>query len=255
VVEAARELRALAATNPGAGTIPTAGATPVAETIVDSMMNVAILPWATRFTHDRSFSQLALHQAHVIASLLVRSDGSTIQAVRFDRATGRILSVGTNQGISATTTWSRGQAWALYGFAQLGAELGDRDLLTVAERLAGYVADHLPSGGVPRWDYDAPASSRVDVSAGVITAAGLLHLAAACRRLPNACSDAGRWTPLARSMLSSALRFASDRPPLGFLGSQVLNEHRTDCCNGGELIFGLSYGLEAVRLVRSAGSP
>jgi hypothetical protein len=144
----------------------------------------------------------------------------------------------THQGLSDRSTWSRGQGWGVYGFAVAAAELRDRSLLRVALKLAGYVRSHLPAGGIPRWDYDAPAGAPIDVSAGVITAAGLLHLAASC------------------NALAAALARAYPAPPLGLLPDQVLNERGHGCwCDGGELIFGLSYALEGLNLERSAGIP
>jgi hypothetical protein len=251
VLLAAGELIRLAASNPRRGTIPTNPTSAVAETIVDSMMNIQILPWATAQTGDAAYARLARHQADVIANLLVRRDGSTAQAVHFDRATGRIVFVGTHQGLSNTSTWSRGEGWALYGFAQLAAQLRDPGDLRVALRVARYVRTHLPPGGVPRWDYDAPAGAPVDVSAGVITAAGLLHLAAACRAVPGPCPRPAVWTALARRMLAASLRHLSRRPPIGYLGSQVTDERIRNCtCNGGELIYGLTYALEALALER-----
>jgi unsaturated chondroitin disaccharide hydrolase len=251
VVGAADELLALAGTNPGSGTIPTDPTSPLGETIVDSMMNIAILPWATGVTGHQVYERLALHQAHVIANALVRRDGSTAQAANFDRATGRLESVTTHQGLSDSSTWSRGEGWALYGFAQAALALRDPALLRVSERVAGYVAAHLPPGGVPRWDYDAPPGAPVDVSAGVISAAGLLHLTAACGQL-GGCrpSAAAGYTSLARRMLTASLAYASPRSPLGLLRSQVKDEHFHGCwCNSGELIYGLTYGLEALRLL------
>ena len=249
VLSAADELLALAATNPGAGAIPTNATSRQADTIVDSMMNIAILPWASRVTGNPAYARLASHQAQLVERLLVRSDGSTAQAVNFDRATGRVLAIGTHQGLSNSSTWSRGEGWAVYGFAQAAVDLHDRGLLRVALRAANFVASHLPAGAIPLWDY-AAAAGAPDVSAGVITAAGLLHLASACRDLAGVCSRApGRWVALGRRMLAAALGRASDQPPLGFLGSQVLDEHRRGCwCDGGELIFGLTYALEGLRL-------
>jgi unsaturated chondroitin disaccharide hydrolase len=249
VLAAADELVALAASNRRAGTIPVSSTS--GDTIVDSMMNVAaILPWASRVTGNPTYSRVALRHARVVASLLVRRDGSTAQVVTFDRA-GRVLSISTHQGLSDSSTWSRGQAWAVYGFAQAAVELHDVGLLRVALRTAAYVAGHLSAGGIPRWDYDAPAADPVDVSAGVITAAGLAHLARACRAFPGECVRPGQWVALGRRMLRAALRRASMQPPLGLLGSEVLNEHGRGCwCNGGELIFGLAYALEAENLLR-----
>jgi unsaturated chondroitin disaccharide hydrolase len=249
VIAAADELVHLADTNRKAGTIPTRPGGRQADTIVDSMMNTLILPWATRVTGRPVYAQLATRHARRVAALLVRRDGSTIQAVNFDRATGRVTSLATHQGMSATSTWSRGQAWALYGFAVDALSLRSKPLLRVAEKLARYVARRLPRNGVPLWDYDAPARGPVDVSAGMITAAGMFHLARACERLPGVCASPGQWRALGRRMLEAALAYASPRPPLGLLRGQELNEHAgPHWYNGGELIFGLSYGLEAVRL-------
>lgn len=248
VLAAADKLVALGATNSAAGTIPVIGEGPVAVTIIDSMMNLELLTWAGRVTGNPKYAQLVSRHAHTVASVLVRRDGSTAQAVNYDRATGRILSVGTHQGLSDSSTWSRGQGWAVSGFAQTAASLHDRTLLEVAERVARYVARKLPDGGVPPWDYDAPPGAPVDVSAAVITSAGLLRLARACRSMPGVCTDQGRWVPLARRMLASSLAHARAQPPLGFLGPQLLNERNPPCwCNHGELTLGLSYALEAAR--------
>jgi hypothetical protein len=254
VVRAADELVALATDNSRAGTIPTNPTS--GNTIVDSMMNIAILPFASRVTGDPVYSRLASRHAHAVARLLVRPDGSTAQSVNFDRATGRVRYLSTHQGLSASSTWSRGEGWAVYGFSVAASLLHDRSLLRVALRTAGYVARNLPAGGVPRWDYDAPAGAPLDVSAGVITATGLLHLAGACRSMgAGVCggpSAPGRLIALAQRMLSAALSHASESPPLGFLGDQVLNERSPGCwCDGGELIFGLTYGLEGLNLQRA----
>lgn len=252
VLAAAGQLLALAASNPGAGTIPTNATS--GDTIIDSMMNIAILPWASQVTGNPAYRRLAAHHAHVVASLLVRRNGSTAQSVNFDRRTGEVLLISTHQGLSNSSTWSRGQGWAVYGFAQAAYQLHDRALLRAALTTARYVAAHLPAGGIPRWDYDAPPGAPVDVSAGVITAAGLFHLAAACRALPGVCVGPGRWVALGRRMLAAALTHADGQPPLGLLGSEVLNERGHGCwCDGGELSFGLTYALEALNLERQAG--
>jgi hypothetical protein len=249
VLAAAGELVTLARSNPVAGTIPTDPTSPVAETIVDSMMNILILPWATQQTGEPVYAQLARHQANVIAKLLVRSDGSTYQAVHFDRTTGKVVFIGTHQGLSDSSTWARGEGWALYGFAELADELHGANYLRVALHLARFVAAHLPASGVPLWDYDAPATAPVDVSAGVITAAGLLHLADSCALLRGVCRDGARWSALAQRMLAGAFTHLSVRPPLGYLGDQVTDERTRGCpCNGVELIYGLTYALEALHL-------
>lgn len=254
VLAAAKTQLRLYAGNRRAGMVPSSAGGRLADSIIDNMMNVAILPWASRVTGDRAYERVALRHARRTAALLVRPDGSTIQAVNFNRKTGRTAFKATHQGISERSTWSRGQAWGVYGFGVVGLSLRDRGLVRVGERLATYVEGHLPAAGVPRWDYEAGPGAPLDVSAGVITSAGLFHLSAACRRLPGACRHTpAHWSALGRRMLAAALRYASPDPPLGFLGSQELNQHARGCwCNGAELTLGLSYALEAVKLAKGA---
>jgi unsaturated chondroitin disaccharide hydrolase len=241
--------------NPGAGTIPTLPAGErcrdcasknEAETIVDSMMNVALIEWAHGETGKASYRDAALQHARGVARLLVREDGSTAQAVRLNRRTGEVIETHTHQGIGATSTWARGQAWAVYGFAHSGAALEDAELVRVSERAAGYVAANLPRGGIPPYDYSARGGRPVDTSAGVITAAGLFRLADACAAVAGSCEEPDRWRPLAERMLAASLTRVSQGPPLGFLGDQVFTRGgsaRWD--DNGEFLFGTDYALEA----------
>jgi hypothetical protein len=215
------------------------------------MMDLSLLFWASRETGDPTYRDVASRHAHAVASLLVRPDGSTIQSVHMLRSTGQVLFFHSHQGLSADSTWSRGQGWALYGFTQTAVSLHDIGLLEVAERLAGYVATHLPPRGVPPYDYAAPPGAPIDTSAGVITAAGLFRLDRACRsRAAGSCAaDAGAWLPLARRMLAAALAHVRDRPPLGYFGSQIYGLGGSQTWDDdAEMIFGLHYALDAVKL-------
>ena len=246
---AARQLMALARTNPGGETIPTRLATPSpqeSDTIIDSLMNLPLLYWATGVTGDASFRRVAARHARRLASVLVRRDGSTAQSVHQDRRTGRIIRIHTHQGISAGSTWARGQAWAVYGLTASAEELRDRRLLAAAERTATWVADHLPRSGVPRYDYDAAPNADTDTSAGVITAAGLLRLSLACRRWSGACAQPERWKPLAQRMLAANLRHVSTTLPLGYFGGQTATHGGVPWDDQAELVYGQYYALEAI---------
>jgi hypothetical protein len=156
--------------------------------------------------------------------------------------------VHTHQGISASSTWARGQAWAVYGFTTSAAALRDPALLRTAERTAGYVASHLPASGVPRYDYDAPEGAPLDTSAGVITAAGLFRLHRLCAQWAGACERPADWAPLARRMLNASLEHVSQDPPLGYFGDQAYTVGGAAWDDRAELAWGLFYAVEAVNL-------
>lgn len=254
---AADVLVAMAAENPGTETIPTVGAESSCracapgevETVVDSMMNLGLLQWASAEAKLPAYGRTAVSHALAVQRLLVRGDGSTRQGVRTVRADGAVVAYDKRQGLSAESTWARGQAWAVYGFAQTGAAYRRPDLVAQAERLAVYVSENLPANPVPRYDYDAPAGAPADTSAGVITAAGLFRLAAACKRFTDTCrSGAPRWERLAARMLDAALRGVKRQPPLGMLTSQVYSLGGSATWDdSGEYAFGLDYALEAIR--------
>jgi unsaturated chondroitin disaccharide hydrolase len=260
-VKAANTLLELAADNEAVGTIPTVARDGVCrrcaspdegETIIDSLMNLSLLGWVWRERDDERYRELALRHARAVERLLVRSDGSTAQSVVASRVDGHVVSVGTRQGYSDTSTWARGQGWALYGFADVGARFRDRGLLAAAERVAGYVAGRLPASGIPAYDYDAPPPAPIDTSAGTITAAGALRLAAACETLPRACQDGPRWRQLGLRMLRASLGRVNRLPPIGMLGDQVYSLGGSSTWDDrGEYVFGLHYALDAVRRERA----
>jgi unsaturated chondroitin disaccharide hydrolase len=254
-LEAADALAALAATNSVAGMIPTRSETlcrgcagfDEADTIIDSMMNLSLLLWAARESPERAgYRDIALRHADGVARYLVRPDGSTAQSVHTHRADGSVIAVHTHQGVSDTSTWARGQAWALYGFAETSLLTRSRPLLDVAERTAYYVEARAFESLVPPYDYAAGPGAPTDTSAGVISAAGLFRLEDACRSLRR-CEDRGRrWGDLGERMLDASLASVRARP-LGLFDGQVFSFGGiTPWDDRGEFVFGLDYGLEAI---------
>lgn len=84
--------------------------------IVDCMMNLPLLYWASKQTEDPRFAQVAKIHADTTMKHFVRSDGSCNHIVIFDPDTGEALETPGGQGYAPGSSWSRGQAWALYGF-------------------------------------------------------------------------------------------------------------------------------------------
>ena len=101
--------------------------------------------------------------------------------------TGALIGSTPGQGLSGTSTWSRGQAWALYGFAGASRLTGDPEFLSVATKTANYWLRQLPDGCVPAWDFDVTSGNAPrDSSASAIAAAGLLHFSKVAPRAAGA---------------------------------------------------------------------
>jgi len=145
---------------------------------IDIMMNVGIVFYAALETGDRAMLEIASQHCHTTRRVLVRGDGSTAHEGLFDPETGGFLRQTTQQGYRGDSCWSRGLAWALYGFGTAYTYARDPALLATAEACADFYIRQTPADGVPPWDYDAPAESRtlVDTSAAAIAASGLLQL-------------------------------------------------------------------------------
>jgi unsaturated chondroitin disaccharide hydrolase len=148
---------------------------------IDIMMNVGIIFWAANATGDKSLRQVALEHCRTSARYLVRPDGGTAHEALFDVETGRFLRESTHQGWNAASTWSRGLAWAIYGFTAAHRLSGEAEFLAVARRCADCYLRRAPADLVPFWDFDLPpdAPHYRDSSAAAITASGLWDLAEA----------------------------------------------------------------------------
>ena len=148
---------------------------------IDVMMNVGLILWAANETADDALRQIALEHCRTTARCLVRPDGGTAHEGLFDLETGAFLRQSTHQGWAAESTWSRGLAWALYGFTAVHRLSGEPEFLDAARRCAAYYLRHTPAGLIPYWDYDLPPDGPHlwDSSAAAIAASGLWDLAEA----------------------------------------------------------------------------
>ncbi len=149
--------------------------------IIDNMMNLELLFWATKQTGDRQYYKVAVKHAETTLANHFRADNSSFHVVDYDSITGNIIKKCTHQGFSDSSAWSRGQAWGLYGYTMCYRETGIISFLYQAEKIAAFILNHpnLPADKIPYWDFDAPASPNRprDVSAAAITASALFELA------------------------------------------------------------------------------
>lgn len=149
--------------------------------IIDCNLNVPLLYWAARETGNKDFAAAADQHLAQAARLLVRPDASTFHTYYVDTKTGKPRHGSTHQGFSDDSSWARGQAWGIYGFALAWRHTGDPLYLDLAVKLANHFLNRLPTDGICCWDLiftDDDKTPR-DSSAAAIAACGLLELAQA----------------------------------------------------------------------------
>jgi unsaturated chondroitin disaccharide hydrolase len=225
--------------------VPVVGATrswgdrssPEVRVIVDNLMNLELLFWASKHGGDPAWYAIA--RSHALRTMRdhVRPDGSTFHVVDYSPDTGALERKGTRQGHARDSTWSRGQAWAVYGLTMAYRETGDRRLLEAARRVSDWFIDHLPPDRVPYWDFDAPGipDAPRDSSAAAIAASGLLELAA----LEHDSRRSAGYRDAAESIIASL----SDAPYLAPEGaSQAILLHGTQDFPRGNFDTGLAFG-------------
>ena len=161
--------------------------------IIDNMMNLELLFWASKATGDPSFRNIAISHAEKAMKYQIRKDGSSYHLACYDPETGNFIKGETSQGYSNESTWSRGQGWGIYGFTLCYRETKDPRFLKTAQRMADYYINHpnLPSDKIPWWDFDTHRPGFIpgkfsktnkyiqnyrDASAASVTASALLEL-------------------------------------------------------------------------------
>lgn len=146
-------------------------------TIIDSMMNIELLYWATQETNDPRFKQIAEAHATTVQKYFVRDDGSVKHIVDFDPDSGEYLRSYGGQGFQRGSTWTRGQAWATYGFSVSYEKTNNSQFLETAIKTANYFIEHVPDSLQVPVDFLQPQSPNYeDSSAAAIFASALLEL-------------------------------------------------------------------------------
>ena len=148
--------------------------------IIDNMMNLELLFWAFKETGDSTFYDIAVNHANTTMENHIRPDYGSYHVVDYDTITGEVLHRNQHQGYQDESTWSRGEAWALYGFTATYRDTKDGAYLNLARNVANFIFSHpnLPEDLIPYWDFNAPEipNEERDVSAATITASALYEL-------------------------------------------------------------------------------
>ena len=147
--------------------------------IIDCMMNLPLLYWASEAMKDDRFMQVAIAHADMAMQQHVREDGSVKHIVSHDLASGEYKENLVGQGYAVDSSWSRGCAWAVYGFAIAYAHTKEKKYLQTAQKVAKHILENLKkTDWLPLTDFKAPESPiKYDSTAGACIACGLLEIA------------------------------------------------------------------------------
>lgn len=148
--------------------------------IIDNMMNLELLFDATEYSGDSSFYHIAISHADKTIENHFRPDYSCWHVIDYSLTDGSVRNKHTAQGYSHESAWSRGQAWAIYGYTLTYRKTGDKKYLDQAKKAFEFVANHpnLPADGVPYWDFNSPdiPNTYRDASSAAIIASALYEL-------------------------------------------------------------------------------
>jgi unsaturated chondroitin disaccharide hydrolase len=148
--------------------------------IIDNMMNLELLMWASKETGDENLKNIAVKHAQTTMKNHFREDNSSFHVIDYNPETGEVENRNTHQGYADESAWTRGQAWGLYGYTMMYRETGMQEFLIQAEKIAGFILKQngLKEGKIPYWDFNAPniPNEPYDASAAAIIVSALYEL-------------------------------------------------------------------------------
>ena len=213
--------------------------------IIDNMMNLDLLFYASRQTGDPKYKNIAITHANTTLKNHFRPDASSYHLVSYNND-GTVERKQTHQGKNDDSSWARGQAWAIYGYTSCYRETKDTTYLNFAERVADLIMTRVKTDDlIPLWDYDAPDSPETprDASAAAIVASAMLEMS-------TMAADGQKYFDYAEKILkslSSDTYLAKDGENQGF----ILMHSTGSLPNGSEIDTPLNYAdyyyLEALK--------
>jgi unsaturated chondroitin disaccharide hydrolase len=232
------------------------------STFIDVMMNVGVIFRAADLTGDETLRRTALRHCLTSRRYLMRGDGSTVHEGWFDVTTGEFLRASTHQGWRSDSSWARGQAWAIYGFAVAYGYTRDAALLDAACRAADYYIQNTADHGIPPNDWIEPDPALPwEASAAACAAAGMLRLALVQGEIAGDPGAAARYRQYGLTVLASlrSTQFiAVDAPGWQAIVRHATYHNDTKLAIDESVMWGDYYFVEALDLasrLRSATGP
>lgn len=208
--------------------------------IIDNMMNLEMLMWASKHSGDAKFKDISVAHSNKTIKNHFREDYSSYHVVSYNPSTGDVEFQGTDQGYSDSSAWARGQAWGLYGYTMMFRETGDSTYLTQAHHIARFLLDHpnMPENKIPYWDFDSPKipNDFRDTSTAAIIASALIELSSFSDE-----KDRKEYFSVAEQQLK-ALASAEYTAEIGTNGNFILKHGVGNVPQNSEIDAPLSYG-------------
>ncbi|KAI0052924.1 glycoside hydrolase family 88 protein [Auriscalpium vulgare] len=224
------------------------------QVIIDNMMNLEVLFVSADLTGNDTMRQMAISHADKTSENHVRADGSSFHVVEYNATTGIVDARYTSQGYSNSSTWSRGQSWGIYGFANMHKRTGLPRFLDTARRMASYFLTNMPADGIVPWDFNAPLvpPRPADSSAAMIATNGLLLLAQQelSLRPPNT-TGAAYYTHAAIKLLNDTTRAFWKPEWQSLLSNGTVNNPAANNLTG--IVYGDYYFIKAGNELVRAG--
>ncbi|MDD3428604.1 MAG: glycoside hydrolase family 88 protein [Oscillospiraceae bacterium] len=170
--------------------------------IIDCLLNLPLLYWATEVTKDKKYAQIAHKHITTCLKNSIRADGSTYHTFFMDSQTGMPSHGATCQGYKDDSFWARGQAWGVYGTAISYCYTKNPAYLDAFRRTVAFYLTRLPQDLVPYWDmiFTTGSDEPRDSSSASIVACGMLEAAKYMEE-----DEAEYYTTLARQMMKSVV--------------------------------------------------
>lgn len=179
--------------------------------IIDCLLNLPLLYWATEETGEEKYRQVAEKHIHTALANVIRPDFSTWHTFFFNRETGAPDHGATCQGYRDGSAWARGQAWGVYGTA-VGYKYTKREsYIPIFKGVTEYFLRHLPKDLVPYWDLefgDGNEDQPRDSSSASIAACGMLEMA---KYLPS--KEAAYYISIAKRLMKSVVDHYAVKDP------------------------------------------
>ena len=143
--------------------------------IIDCLLNIPLLYWATDVTNNEKYRQVAENHFETACNYVIRDDASAFHTFYMNPEDGSPVKGVTRQGYSDDSAWARGQAWGIYGIPLNYKSTRNGHAFNLYKGMTNYFLNRLPKDNICYWDLifnDGDEQSR-DSSAAAIAVCGM----------------------------------------------------------------------------------